>query len=164
MHRTHDQWAAAHDGGDIMTPMLFSIGAGELVVIVVLAVILFGPEKVPDLVKKTARVVVYLRGVANSATDTLKEQLGPEYADLTPADLHPRRLLERTVLKEVQADLDAIKAQVDGLKTDLTPLGDSTTDTLETARQSLTGIGRSLDDATSSLQQAVEASQPDTTT
>ena len=141
-----------------MTPMLFSIGAGELVVIVVLAVILFGPEKVPDLVKKTARVVLYLRNIANSATDTLKEQLGPEYADLTPADLHPRRLLERTVLKEVQADLDAIKAQVDGLKTDLT-----TSDTFDSARQSLAGIGRSLEDATHSLQQAAESSE-DTTT
>jgi len=150
--------------------MFLDIGAGELLVIVILAVLLFGPEKLPDLIKKAARVVVYLRGVANSATDTLKEQLGPEFSDLTPADLNPKRLLERTVLKEVQADLDAIKAQVDGLKVDLDTTVSSTkgsvTETLTTARQSLAGIGRSLDDATSSLQQAVstsEAPEPDGT-
>ena len=143
-----------------MTPMLFDVGAGELLVIIVLAVVLFGPEKLPDLIKKAARVINYLRGVANSATDTLKTQLGPEFADLTPADLNPRRLLERTVLKDVQADLDAIKAQVTGLKTDLdgtvASATGSVTETLDTARAGLVGIGRSLDDATSSLQQAVE--------
>jgi len=143
-----------------MTPMLFDVGAGELLVIVLLAVVLFGPEKLPDLIKKTARVIKYLRDVANSATDTLKTQLGPEFADLTPADLNPKRLLERTVLKDVQADLDAIKAQVTGLKTDLdgtmTSAKGSVTETLDTARASLAGIGRSLDDATSSLQQAVQ--------
>jgi len=160
VHRAHDQRIAARHRGDIMTPMLFDVGGGELLVIILIAVILFGPDKMPDLIKKTGRIVTYLRGIANSATDTLKAQLGPEYDDLTPADLNPRRLLERTVLKEVQADLDAIKAQVDGLKTDLTPATDSVAETLATARTGLAGIGRSLDDATSSLQQAVAAVEP----
>jgi len=143
-----------------MTPMLFDVGAGEFLVIILIAIVLFGPDKLPDLIKKTARVINYLRGVANSATDTLKSQLGPEFADLTPADLNPRRLLERTVLKDVQADLDAIKVQVDGLRTDLggtlASAQGSVTQTLDTARAGLEGIGRSLDDATSSLQQAVQ--------
>jgi len=144
-----------------MTPMLFDIGAGELMAIVLLAVVLFGPEKVPDLVKKTARVVKYLRDVANEATDTLKTQLGPEFADLTPADLNPKRLLERTVLKDAKADLEEIKAQVTGLTKDLegqiTPVKGDVDATLARARQGLAGIGRSLDDATSSLQQAVDS-------
>jgi len=102
-----------------MTPMLFDVGGSELLVIIVLAVLLLGPERVPELAKKAGRIIGFLRGVANEATDTIKQQLGPEYADLTPGDLQPKRLLQKTVLKDLQADLDDIKAQVDGLKQDL---------------------------------------------
>ena len=90
-----------------MTPMLFDIGASEFLVIILLAVILFGPEKIPELAKKAARLFRYLRTVANSATDSLKSELGPEYADLTVADLHPKRLLQRTL-----GDLDDLQVQV----------------------------------------------------
>jgi len=142
-----------------MTPMIFDVGGGELLAIIVIAVILFGPERVPDLAKKAGRIIAYLRDVANSATDTIKTQLGPEFDDLTPADLNPKRLLERTILKDVQADLDSIKNQVSGLKQDLEgtvlPVKSGIDVSLANAKTSLAGIERSLDDATSSLQQAV---------
>jgi len=93
-----------------MIPLLFDVGASEFLVIILLAVILFGPEKLPELVKKAARVIKYLRRVANSATDSLKSELGPEYADLTAADLNPKRLLQRTVLGDV--DLADLQTQV----------------------------------------------------
>jgi sec-independent protein translocase protein TatB len=99
--------------------MFLDIGAGELLVLVVLAVLLFGPEKVPEIARKAARVVKFLRGVANQATDKLKDELGPEYADLTPADLHPKRFLQRTLLSDMQADLDEVQADLDGVKAEL---------------------------------------------
>lgn len=146
--------------GDAMTPMLFDIGAGELVAIVLIAVLLFGPDKVPDLVKKAGRIIAYLRQVANAATDTLKSQLGPEFADMTPADLQPRRLLERTILRDVKADLDGIKAQVDGLKQDLMGTIDPVTSdlnaTMASARSGLAGIETALNDATKAVNQAVK--------
>jgi len=102
--------------------------------------------------KKTARVVAFLRGVADSATDTLKSELGPEYADLTAADLNPKRLLQRTVLRDVQTELAGVKEQVEGLKQDLddqiAPLKDETITGLAALRENLVEIEDAIDDAT----------------
>lgn len=68
---------------------MLDFNAGEIVLLVVLAVIIFGPEKLPDLARKAARVVNYLRGIANDARGQLREY-APELADLNIADLNPR--------------------------------------------------------------------------
>jgi len=66
--------------------------AAEVVLLAVLAVIIFGPEKLPELARKVARVVNYLRGIANDARGQLREQLGPEFDDIQLSDLNPRTL------------------------------------------------------------------------
>ncbi len=68
---------------------MLDFNAGEILLLVVLAVIIFGPEKLPDLARKAARVVNYLRGIANDARGQLREY-APELADLQLADLNPR--------------------------------------------------------------------------
>ena len=99
--------------------MLFDIGAGELLLIVVMAVLMFGPEKMSEFARKAARVVHYLRGVANQATSTLKEELGPEFADLKASDLTPRKLLAKYVLDDIQDDIDEIKNDLNEVKSEL---------------------------------------------
>jgi sec-independent protein translocase protein TatB len=75
--------------------MLLDIGSGEFLVLLVLAAILIGPDKLPELARKLARVVNFLRGVANDTTGALRAELGPEFADLSPRDLQPTNLLNR---------------------------------------------------------------------
>ena len=43
---------------------MFGIDGVELVLIVVLAILLFGPDKMPEYSRKAARIFVYLRNVA----------------------------------------------------------------------------------------------------
>ena len=99
--------------------MLFGIGGGELLALLLAAVILLGPEKIPEFSKKAARVVHYLRNVANTATDHIKQELGPEYADLDLKDLNPKTLLQKTLLDDIQEDLEEIKADLTEVKADL---------------------------------------------
>ena len=53
--------------------------------------LVFGPDKLPDFARQAGRMVRQLRDFANEAQDELREELGPEYADLELRDLDPRR-------------------------------------------------------------------------
>lgn len=84
---------------------MIDFNALEILVLAVLAVIIFGPEKLPELARKTARVFNYLRGIANDARGQLREQLGPEFDDLHLSDLNPRALGTRLLGDDAVRDL-----------------------------------------------------------
>ena len=104
-----------------MVPHEFlGIGWGELMLLLVLAVIFFGPEKLPEISRKAARVIHTVRLLANQATSQLKEELGPEYQDLTMADLNPKTFVQKHLLADMQEDLADIQKELDGVKMELT--------------------------------------------
>ncbi|WP_026927102.1 sec-independent translocase [Granulicoccus phenolivorans] len=92
---------------------MFDVGVGEIVFLVILGIVLFGPERIPDMARKAARVYHYLRGVANNATGTLRNELGPEFADLQMSDLNPRQFAQKYLMKEIQPVLDDVKHDVE---------------------------------------------------
>ncbi|MBN9105415.1 MAG: Sec-independent protein translocase subunit TatB [Propionibacteriaceae bacterium] len=100
---------------------MIDINGPEILVLLVLAVIIFGPEKLPDLARKAARVLNYLRGIANDAQGRLREELGPEFADLNLANLNPKALAASV--------LDPVKTEVDGIAGSVTEVRDSLTQT-----------------------------------
>ncbi len=103
---------------------MIDFNAAELLVLAVLAVIIFGPEKLPDLARKAARVFNYLRRIANDARGQLREQLGPEFDDLHLADLNPRALGARLLGDDTVQDLAETRrsaaADVAAISADLT--------------------------------------------
>lgn len=90
---------------------MFGIGFGELVVIAVLAVLVFGPDKLPELAQQAGRLVRQLRHFANNARDELRSELGPEFADLELADLDPRAIVRKHIA-EAMAELDDLEDAV----------------------------------------------------
>lgn len=98
---------------------MFDVGAGEILALIILGVIIFGPEKIPEFSRKAARIVHYLRGVANQATDQIKGELGPEYADLTLNDLNPKTFIQKHLLNDIQDDIDDIKTDLKGVKEEI---------------------------------------------
>jgi len=91
---------------------VFGIDAVDLVIILVLGVVMFGPERLPEYSRKAARVFVYLRDVANNAKTTLRGELGPEYADLELRDLHPKTFIAKHMREEVAA-IDEARRELD---------------------------------------------------
>ncbi|WP_446721073.1 sec-independent translocase [Luteococcus sp. H138] len=85
----------------------------------VLATIMFGPEKIPELSRKAARVVFFLRNIANNAQDQLRAELGPEYANLDIRDLHPKTFIQKHLLDDMQADIDELKSDLSDVRSDL---------------------------------------------
>src|SRR6187431_3246311 len=53
---------------------------GEIVLLLVLAIVLFGPEKLPELARKSARLLHHFRRIANDARGQLHKHLGPDAA------------------------------------------------------------------------------------
>ena len=82
--------------------MFLDFGAGEVAALAILAMVLVGPERLPQLAVEAAKLIKKLRVMATSATNELKENLGPGFEDLKPADLNPKTF----VRKQINAVLD----------------------------------------------------------
>ena len=78
--------------------------------LVLLAVLMFGPEKIPGFARKAARVYKYLMNIATGAKDQLADELGPEFRDLSLADLNPKTFISKHLLdtEEVSAFRETI--------------------------------------------------------
>ena len=83
---------------------MFGIGLPELAVIAFVAVIVFGPERLPEFARQAGRFVRQLRNLAASAQTQLREELGPEYADLKLADLDPRQAIRKHILEAMDEE------------------------------------------------------------
>ena len=100
--------------------MFFDIGAGEMIGLAVLAVILVGPERLPRLTQDLAKIVRKLRQYAHSATGELRENLGPGFEDLQPSDLNPKKFIQRQV-SQVLENEDSISQDVKDIKAAIDP-------------------------------------------
>ena len=78
---------------------MFGIGFGELIVIAFLAVLVFGPDKLPELARQAGRMARTLRRFALNARDELRSELGPEFADLELQDLDPRAIVRKHIME-----------------------------------------------------------------
>lgn len=91
---------------------MFDIGAPEFLLLIVAAVILFGPEKLPEFARKAARVVNYLRNIASNAQQQLGEELGPGFENLDIRDLSPKSFIQKHLLDEVEPIVADVKSEL----------------------------------------------------
>ena len=85
---------------------MFGIGLPELMVIAIVAVVVFGPDRLPEFARQAGRFVRQMRNLAQSAQTQLRDELGPEYADLKLADLDPRQAIRKHILEAMDEDDD----------------------------------------------------------
>src|SRR3954454_5927778 len=77
---------------------MFGVGLPELAVIAFVAVLVFRPDKLPELARQAGRFARQMRAFAHQARDELREELGPEYADLSLRDLDPRTIVKKHIV------------------------------------------------------------------
>jgi len=89
--------------------MFSSIGWGEIAILIVAALVILGPERLPGAVSWTMQSMRKVRDYATGATNQLKEELGPEFEDLRKplADLNELRgMTPRTLVTKHLLDGD----------------------------------------------------------
>ncbi|MDQ1103572.1 sec-independent protein translocase protein TatB [Nocardioides zeae] len=83
---------------------MFGIGLPELAVIGLVAMMVLGPDRLPQVAKQAGQMVRQLRGFARTARDDLRSELGPEYADLELRDLDPRTIVRKHIMEALAED------------------------------------------------------------
>ena len=73
--------------------MFDAVGWGEMGVLLLLALFVFGPERLPGLAKEAGAFLRKTKATLKGLTDDLKTELGPEVGDLDLKSLHPKRLV-----------------------------------------------------------------------
>ena len=83
--------------------MFGDLGWAELAVILVLALFVFGPERLPGIAAEAGRTLRKVRLYVKGMTDDLKTELGPEVGDLDLASLHPRTFVQKHLFSDDDA-------------------------------------------------------------
>lgn len=95
--------------------MFNDIGPLELVTIVVLAVLVFGPDKLPKVIQDVMRTIRKIREFSESAKNDIRQELGPEFKDFEFEDLNPKTFIRKQMdndelgLKEIRNGFDLKK-------------------------------------------------------
>jgi sec-independent protein translocase protein TatB len=77
-----------------------NLGWEELLVLAIVGLVIFGPDRLPGAIKDATKMLRELRNLARGAANDLKAELGPELADLDLRSLNPRRLVEDAIFGE----------------------------------------------------------------
>ncbi|MFC7221067.1 sec-independent translocase [Streptomyces polyrhachis] len=80
--------------------MVFNLSPFTLVALALIALFVYGPDKLPKAVGEAARTLRRLRTMLSGATESVREELGPEYKDLSLRDLNPRAFIHKHLLEE----------------------------------------------------------------
>jgi sec-independent protein translocase protein TatB len=132
---------------------LENLGGWHLLVLVLLGLLIFGPDRLPRAIADGVKLLRNVRSMARSATSDLSRELG---TDIQLEDLHPKALLRKHLLSE--EDEQAIRRPLEQLyrdvQDDIKGLNTEARDVADGLRSTAGGSGAapvrraSFDDAT----------------
>ena len=90
---------------------MFDINGSELVILVIAALLVIGPDRMPEYSAKLANLVRQVRGLADTAKVQLREQMGPEFDNVDWKSYDPRQYDPRRIVREALMDDGSQSAQ-----------------------------------------------------
>jgi len=79
---------------------MFGMGWSEIILIGIVGVLVFGPDKLPEFARQAARLIRTVRRMAQDAKNDLGRELGHDLSSLQLRDLDPREVVRRTLLDD----------------------------------------------------------------
>lgn len=86
--------------------MFDSIGLGEIMMLLLGALFIFGPDRLPGLARDAAGALKRLRQTVTGARGQIHEQLGPDFDHLKDVDLrslNPKTFIRKHLLEDEQS-------------------------------------------------------------
>ena len=84
---------------------MFGINGGELIVLLVVALDVLGPERLPQYAEQLAHLVKSVRRFAKGAQAQMREELGPEFDEIDWQELDPRQYDPRRIVRDALSDV-----------------------------------------------------------
>ena len=91
--------------------MFGSLGWLEIVTLMVVALLVFGPDKLPSVAREAAQILRQVRTLTRNARSQIKSELGPEFSDFDLDSLNPRTFVRKNLFED---DEDDARGRTDG--------------------------------------------------
>ena len=85
---------------------MFDINPGELVILLIVAIVVIGPERLPKYAAELGRLVREVRTFARNAREQVRSEMGEEFDDVDWQALDPRRYDPRRIVRVALLDDD----------------------------------------------------------
>jgi sec-independent protein translocase protein TatB len=83
---------------------VLGINGSEFLVLLAVAAVVLGPERLPQYTQQLTRLIRELRRMAQGAQEKVREELGPDFDDVDWRKLDPRQYDPRRIVREALAD------------------------------------------------------------
>ncbi|WP_030544997.1 sec-independent translocase [Streptomyces albus] len=93
--------------------MFNDISTLELLALVILAVLVFGPEKLPKVIQDASRLIRRIRDFSENAKADIRSELGPEFKDFEFDDLNPKNFVRKQLLENDELGIKEIRSSLD---------------------------------------------------
>jgi sec-independent protein translocase protein TatB len=77
-----------------------SLGWSEILLLFVVALVVFGPDKLPQVARDAGRMLRQVREMAQGARNQLKSELGPEFGAIDLDSLNPRTFVRKHLFED----------------------------------------------------------------
>ncbi|WP_199036995.1 twin-arginine translocase TatA/TatE family subunit [Glycomyces salinus] len=121
--------------------MFGGLGGTEFLVIILIAIFLWGPDKLPEALANLRRFISKARNMASNAASDLSREIGTE---IKPEDLNPKTFVRKHILTEEDQEMltNPLKSTMKDLEDSTKPIKDDleeTTRGVDDARRTVNG-------------------------
>lgn len=79
---------------------MIDISVEKVALLLIIAVLVLGPAKLPEYARKLGRLIRELRRMASGAQEKIRQELGPEFEDIDWRKMDPRQYDPRRIIRE----------------------------------------------------------------
>lgn len=98
-----------------MANMMDGLSMNKIFIILLIALFVLGPEKLPHYAQKLGELVRAVKRMTDGAKDRLRDEMGPEYDDVDWKQLDPRQYDPRRIIRDALLE-DEREAQTQARK------------------------------------------------